>query len=126
VKSPGIVATAFLLRRLTREIGRVTDALQRIADNQEKQLKMEAFLRNFPLQALDDIEPLTAEERAAAGAGEPDVSTQTDSDLAELERMDELYKTTFGAPPSDEEDLIEMRRKLEHTIGTRAEQEKEE
>lgn len=113
MRSPGVLATALLFRRLARELEKVNASLARLVDAQELRLKLEAMRMNLPLSELREAEETTEEDRQRAREGEhaPGILQQTDTHFAELERLNQTYFKAFGRMPNSEEDLIEILKK---------------
>lgn len=106
MKSPGLVATAFLFRRLIKALAETNKQLARLAEAQELALKLAALKVNMPLSVLRTVEENPLEEVPDGGPGE--FIAQSDQDLGFLEKLEQEYYKVHGKPPEDGEDLVEL------------------
>lgn len=107
MKGPGLLATALLFRRMTKELGELNKTLRELAETQALALKLEAMKGGITLTTLREAEE---DDQPAAGTepGEPEVLYQTDGELAELELLEAAYTKAYGHPPGPGEDLLDI------------------
>lgn len=114
-------ATLLLMRRLTKAQISLQQTLNQILEVQRLFLKLELVKANLTLSSLEEAEEIQREGEDGAGEGEGEgegeVISQTDEELALLERLEQQYEKSFGHPPPPELDLMEAYKESEKDKG---------